>query len=88
MKRPDALSHHADHPRGEEDNTNITLLRPEHFQIQATGGVTLSSKEEGFLQRIRECKNLEEPVAKALRELQSGDIHAEEWELQEGLILY
>jgi transposase InsO family protein len=31
---------------------------------------------------------MEEPVAKALRELQSGDIHADEWELQEGLVLY
>jgi hypothetical protein len=49
-----------------------------------TEGAMLSGEEEGFIQQIKDCKDMEEPVTKALRELQSGDICANEWELQEG----
>lgn len=50
----DLLSRCPDHERGEEDNQDVVLLKPEHFRRL----VIIASAEEdppGFLERIRRC---------------------------------
>ncbi len=88
MKKADALSRRADHPQGEEDNSNVTLLRPDLFRIRAAEAISLPAGEERFLQRIRRCRKAEGPVASAIRELESGHEAPPGWESHEGLVLY
>jgi len=52
MGRPDTLLRQADHPRGVDDNTDLTLLTPEVFELRATEAVTLEGKEAVFMERI------------------------------------
>jgi len=54
-EKPDALSRRADHPRGDHDNEDQILLKPEYFHIAATkeGYVTISTDDD-ILDRIKE----------------------------------
>jgi hypothetical protein len=45
MGKPDALSWHADHGSGHDDNCDMTLLSPELFQIHALSGMNLVGAE-------------------------------------------
>ena len=91
--KPDALSRRPDHGKGEDDNSNVTLLKPEYFQIQALrrGHVVLTGEEQGLLRRIRNAKDFDEPVAKAMELLKrSGQrsLAGEEWSHEQDLILF
>ena len=91
--KPDALSRRPDHGKGEDDNSNVTLLKPEYFQIQALrrGHVQLTGEEQGLLRRIRNAKDFDEPVAKAMELLKrSGQrsLAGEEWSHEQDLILF
>jgi hypothetical protein len=77
--KPDALSRRADHGRGESDNQDRILLRPEWFRAMAVE-TTLPGDE--LLERIRKSKKLENEV------IQSRKTVAEEWEEQNGLHLW
>src|SRR5260221_2500694 len=80
MGRPDVLSRRADHPRGMDDNADCTLLTPEAFKARATEAI--------FMDQIC-CSTLyDDPVVKALKALDAGDLHSDEWECTEGPILY
>jgi hypothetical protein len=83
--KPDALSHQADHHCGESDNHNQTLLPPELFQIKVMGSLPIQGLEANFQQRICNSKDLDESVAKAIKELDVSDDDG--WAVSDGLIL-
>ena len=75
MGKPDALSRRADHPQGADDNLNITLLTPERFHVrtlQTPTGALLSAPEQDFVTRVQRCKDHDDTVVKALKELDSN----------------
>jgi hypothetical protein len=91
--KPDALSRRSDHERGENDNDNIVLLKPSLFRIQALkqGHALVVGEEQGLLRRIRDSKDFDESVVKAVEELKrSGNnkLHGDEWSEEQGLILF
>src|SRR6202795_3427796 len=90
--KPDALSRRPDHDRGEEDNKDITLLKPEFFEIQALqqGHVLIESHETDILKEVRKCKNYEDSVAKSIIELKRSPtkrLRTDEWPEDQDLTL-
>jgi hypothetical protein len=68
MGKPDALSRHADHGSGRDDNRDMTLLGPELFWIHALSGMDLVGAERKIMQdiwRSLDHGELEESVTKA-----------------------
>src|SRR5258705_3446129 len=88
MGRPDALLRRADHPRGAEDNADCTLLTPEGFELRATEAVTLEGKEAVFMEQIQQSAWYDDPMVKALKALDAGELHSDEWMHAEGIVLY
>jgi len=91
--KPDALSRRSDHGKGEDDNKDVVLLKPEWFKIQALkqGHVLLSGLERSLMKKIRESKDLDESVVKAVEELRKSGtcrIDGAEWAEEQGLILF
>src|SRR5258707_4554077 len=88
MGRPDALSRRADHPRGAEDNVDCTLLTPEVFELRVMEAVTLEGEEAVFMEWIRQSDQYDNPVVKALKALDAGELHSDEWTCAEEVVLY
>src|SRR5258706_229592 len=88
MGRPDALSRWADHPRGVDDNMDFTLLTLEVFELRATEAITLEGEEAVFMEQIRQSAQFDDPVVKALKALDVGELHSNEWMHTEGVVLY
>src|SRR5260221_1668167 len=88
MGRPDALSRQADHPKGVDDNTDCTLLTPEVFKLRVTEAVTLEGKEATFMECIQQSDQYNNPVVKALKALDMGELCSNEWMCTEGVVLY
>src|SRR5258707_4300720 len=88
MGRPDALSRQVDHPRGAEDNADCTLLTPEVFELRAMEAVTLEGEEAVFMEQIRQSDQYDDLVVKALKALDAGELHSNEWMHAEGVVLY
>ena len=67
----DLLSRRPDHNRGEEDNKDQILLKPEFFTIKALkqGHMLIHADEQKLLSEIRKCKEYNEAVVKAVEEL-------------------
>lgn len=91
--KPDALSRRPDHGKGENDNDNIVLLKPEFFRISALrqGHALLVGQETALLKKIREAKDLDENVVKAVEELDKSParrLDGQEWSREQGLILF
>ena len=91
--KPDALSRRPDHGKGQNDNDNVVLLKPSFFQVHALNHdhVVLTGEEQGLLQRIKDSRDYDEPVAKALELLKrSGQrsLAGEEWSQEDNLILF
>lgn len=53
--KPDALSRRPDHRKGENDNDNVTLLKPSYFLVQALkqGHALVNEDEAEILKKIR-----------------------------------
>ena len=49
MGKSDALSRHADHGSGAEDNRDITLLTPNFFAVRALEGLEMEGQEQELL---------------------------------------
>ena len=63
MKKADILSRQADYERRENDNKNVTLLKPEWF-VQDT---TMNSPDLELVQRIKDnTSHIDKSVKKAL----------------------
>src|SRR5258707_549216 len=88
MGRPDALSRQADHLKGVDDNTDCTLLTPEVFELRVTEAVTLEGKEATFMECIQQSDQYNNPVVKALKALDMGELCSNEWMCTEGVVLY
>jgi RNase H-like domain found in reverse transcriptase len=52
MGKCDALSRHADHSPGADNNRDITLLKPKFFAARALEGMTIEGAERDILQEI------------------------------------
>src|SRR5258705_6023218 len=94
MGRPDALLRQADHPRRAdhlrqtEDNVDCTLLTLEVFELRATEAVTLEGEEAAFMEQIQQSDQYDDPVVKALKALDAGELHSDEWMHTEGVVMY
>ena len=66
MGKPDALSRRSDHPKGQEDNSDVTLLDPALFEIHSTKTTIVKGPEADLLNRIRSTADFNELVVKAL----------------------
>src|SRR5260370_870336 len=88
MGRPDALSRQVDHPRGVDDNADFTLLTLEVFELRATEAITLEGEETIFMEQIQQSAQFDDPVVKALKALDMGELHSDEWMCTEGIVLY
>src|SRR5258707_8964060 len=88
MGRPDALSRRVDHPRGVEDNADCTLLTPEVFKLRATEAVMLEGEEAVFMEQIQQSDQYDDPVVKALKALDVGELRSDEWMHAEEVVLY
>jgi hypothetical protein len=53
MGKPDALLRRADHRSGSNDNSNLTILGPELFQIYALSGLAIEGEEKTIAKDIR-----------------------------------
>src|SRR5258707_12676827 len=88
MGRPDTLSRQVDHPKGVDDNADCTLLTPEVFELRVTEAITLEGEEATFMERIRQSDQYNDLVVKALKALDVGELHSNEWTHAEGVVLY
>jgi len=94
MGKTDALSRQSDHGTGSEDNDNMVLLTLNFFAVQALEGLEAAGEERGILKDIRKGTQdgeKEEPVAKAVRELQGSSarsVKSAEWSLSDGLLYF
>lgn len=91
--KPDALSRRPDHGRGENDNEDVTLLKPEFFRVNALrqGHALLTGQENELLRKIRASKDYDENVVKAVEELRKTPhrrLEGDEWSEEQGLILF
>lgn len=88
--KPDALSRRSDHKTEGPDNANQVLLTPEYFEVKASGGIVLDHEGEGFIDRIRKCRVLDEAVVKAFKELEgtAGTFRGAEWKNEGGLVTF
>ena len=63
IKKADSLSRQVDHERGENDNKNVTLLKPEWF----VWDITMNSPDLELVQRIKDnASRIDKSVKKAL----------------------
>jgi hypothetical protein len=95
MGKPDALSCHADHGSGWDNNSNMTMLSPELFRIHALSGLDIVGEERNILWDVRHSlhdDDLEELVMKAARELRRdhghGTMRSAEWSESDGLLMF
>jgi hypothetical protein len=95
MGKSNALSRRADHGSSSNDNSNLTLLGPELFQIHTLSGLAIAGEEKTIAKDIRlslRDGNLEEPVTRAACELRMdktrGMVKSTEWMEQERLLMF
>jgi hypothetical protein len=89
--KPDAMSRRDDHDDGRGDNKDQTLLKSEWLKIATTSVITTLITDPELLERIRNIRNYDRQVQKALREgLIKGPIGEEmdEWNEEEGIIFW
>jgi len=92
--KPDTLSWRPNHGKGASDNEDVVLLRLELFVIRALEEVQLEGPERDILKEIcqgNQKGNQEEPVAKAVRELQQASdktVHSAEWSEDDGVLRF
>jgi hypothetical protein len=91
MGKCNALSCHADHSPGTDDNHNITFLRPKFFAARALEGMTVEGAERDILQEIRKGvrdRRGEDTVVLAMKEFDESNgkmLRSSEWEKEDGL---
>ena len=67
MKKADTLSRRPDHKKGvEDDNKDITLLKPEYFR---QGHLLIDGAEKNMLSKIHNCTDMDDEVVKAVKEM-------------------
>ena len=93
MGKADSLSRRPDHREGiDNDNKDVVLLKPEFFVIRALqqGHLLIDGEENQILKRIREAKEHDDAVVKAVEEMKKVKIKIlkdGEWQLEQDLVL-
>ena len=64
------------------------LLDPSIFEVCRSETTLVNGLEADLLDRIHQSKDLDKPVMKALRELDAGNIQADEWEREGDIVLH
>jgi len=77
----------------ENDNNNVTLLKPEYFQIctMHQGHLLIDGLEKETLSKIRKCTYLDKEVIKALKNMKGEkkkSIRGDKWIEEQGLTLF
>jgi hypothetical protein len=94
MGKTDTLSRRPDFKQGvENDNKNVTLLKPEFFQVHTLrqGHLLPEGEESDILSKIQKNKNYDEAIVKAVEEMKRSPVkvlRAEEWLEEQGLVLF
>src|SRR5260370_2797891 len=88
MGRPDALLRQADHLRGVDNNADFTLLTLEVFELRAMEAIMLEGEEATFMEQIQWSTQYDDPMVKALKALDAGELCSNEWMHAEGVVLY
>ncbi len=68
--------------------TDCTLLTPEVFEARVMEAATLEGEEAVFMDWICHSALYDDPAVKALKALDAGNLHSNEWEHTEGTTLY
>src|SRR5258708_6945695 len=71
-----------------DDNADFTLLTLEVFELRVMEAVTLEGKEAAFMEWIQWSTQYDNPMVKALKALDAGELHSNEWTCTEGVVLY
>src|SRR5260370_22672606 len=71
-----------------DNNADCTLLTPEVFKLRAMEAITLEGEEATFMECIQQSDQYDDPVVKALKALDMGELHSDEWTCAEGVVLY
>ena len=64
---------HPDHPWGQEDNSDVTLLNPDQFKLLSSETTLIRGLETELLECIKHTQDLDEPMVKVLKELDAGN---------------
>ncbi len=67
---------------------DFTLLTPEVFELRAMEAITLEGEEAAFMEWIQWSAQYDNPVVKALKALDAGELCSDEWMHTEGVVLY
>src|ERR1700677_4284902 len=89
----DVLSRRSDHDRGENDNDNIILLKPEYFRIAALSQehVLINAEETPLLSEIRKSKVYDESVVKPIKDLKKSStkhLRSNKCQIEQDFILF
>src|SRR5258708_6883419 len=66
MGRPDVLSQRSDHPRGKDDNANVTLLPSDMFKVRHTEASLVDSRGDELVECIQRSTDYDDAVVKVL----------------------
>ena len=58
------------------------------FELRVTEAITLEGKEATFMEQIQQSAQFDDPVVKALKALDVGELCSNEWTHTEGVVLY
>src|SRR5258705_7689737 len=88
MGRPNTLSWRSDHPHGKDDNTNVTLLPSNVFEVRNTEATLVDSRGDELVECIQRSMDYDDTVVKALQELGAGTLQSDEWERDGDLVMH
>src|SRR5258705_10020939 len=88
MGKPDTLSWRSDHPCRKDDNTNITLLPSDVFEVHNTEATLVDSRGDELVEHIWRSMDYNDAVVKALQELGAGTLQSDKWERDGDLVMY
>ena len=90
MGRVDSLSKRVDWAEGvKRDNKNQVMLKKEWVEVRAMEQL-VEGPEEDIVKKIKEARNKDEEVIKAVEEMKKAGVKTlrdEEWQIEEGLVL-
>lgn len=72
--KPDLLSRQVDFDKGNSDNHDLTLLKPEFFTIRTLQTVIIDN-ESTLIKKIKNNKNIEESIVKVIEKLKKTPVN-------------
>src|SRR5258708_32457692 len=90
MGKRDVLSQRSDHPQGKDDNTNVTLLPSNVFEVCNMEAPLVDSRGDELVECIQRSTDYDDAVVKVLQELGAGIgmLQSNEWERDGDLVMY